>query len=87
MQVIIKTEDHDLVFDHPAVSQVNAMGQETYQIIGTPRVVASDTAPEISQEDIDAVVAQTNVSEERAREMLLECEGDIAQAIMKLQEE
>ncbi len=87
VQVIIRTETEELVFDHPQVSRVNMMGQETYQIVGKASVQSLDASPEISQEDIDAVVVQTNVSEERAREMLLECEGDIAAAIMKLQDE
>ncbi len=87
LQVIIRTKEHDLVFERPQVSQVNVMGQETYQVVGNPHVAERDARPDISQEDVDAVVAQTNVSEERAREMLLECEGDIAHAIMKLQEE
>ena|SRR3989344_6058865 len=85
VQVIIKTEDQELVFDNPQVSKVNMMGQETYQIVGTPIVREMDSTPDISQEDIDAVVEQTNVSEEDAREALLESEGDIASAIMKLQ--
>ena len=85
VQVIIKTEDQELVFDNPQVSKVNMMGQETYQIVGTPIVREMDSTPDISQEDIDAVVEQANVSEEDAREALLESEGDIASAIMKLQ--
>ena len=85
VQVIIKTEDQELVFDNPQVSKVNMMGQETYQIVGTPIVREMDSTPDISQEDIDAVVEQANVSEEDAREALLESEGDIAAAIMKLQ--
>ena len=89
VEVIIRTKTEEFVFDHPQVSRVNMMGQETYQIVGKASVQSLDSGdamPEISQEDVDAVVAQTNVSEERARKMLLECEGDIAAAIMKLQD-
>jgi nascent polypeptide-associated complex subunit alpha len=35
-EVIIRTEDHDLVFDDAEVTKMDARGQETYQIVGEP---------------------------------------------------
>jgi nascent polypeptide-associated complex subunit alpha len=36
--VIIVTEDEELVFDSPQVTKMDAQGQETYQIVGSPDV-------------------------------------------------
>jgi nascent polypeptide-associated complex subunit alpha len=36
--VIIVTEDEELVFDGPQVTKMDAQGQETYQIVGSPDV-------------------------------------------------
>ncbi|WP_312911536.1 nascent polypeptide-associated complex protein [Natronosalvus caseinilyticus] len=35
-EVIIRTADHDLVFTDADVTKMDARGQETYQVIGTP---------------------------------------------------
>jgi len=84
LKVIIKTPEGDLVFDQPQVAKVNMMGQETYQVVGTPELHAADTIPEISQEDVDTVVSQTQVSEDQARAALTQHKGDIAAAILEL---
>ena len=83
-EVIIKTPEGDLVFESPQVAKVNMMGQETYQIVGHPHLSKRDETPEISQDDIDTVVSQTQVSEEQARESLEKHKGDIAAAILEL---
>ena len=84
-EVIIKTPDKILVFENPQVSKVNAMGQETYQVVGTPHEQANEATPiEISDEDIETVVSQTNVSEEKAKNAILENDGDLAATIMQL---
>ena len=85
--VIIRKPDKECVFDNPQVSKVNMMGQETYQIVGRPRVVEIDTTPEISEDDIKTIMEQTDVSEDKAREVLLQTKGDIAEAILELSSE
>jgi nascent polypeptide-associated complex subunit alpha len=35
-EVIIRTEDEELVFEAPQVTQMDAQGQQTYQIVGEP---------------------------------------------------
>ncbi|WP_373190104.1 nascent polypeptide-associated complex protein [Halolamina sp.] len=35
-EVIIRTEDEELVFEAPEVTQMDAQGQQTYQIVGEP---------------------------------------------------
>lgn len=46
-----------------------------------------DTTPEINDDDISTVVEQTGCSKEKAREVLEECKGDLAEAIIKLKSE
>lgn len=87
VEVIIKLSDRQLVFSQPAVAKVNMMGQETYQVVGTPEELPLETTPEINEDDIQTVVDQTGVSEEKAKEALEEAEGDIAAAILALKEE
>lgn len=86
-QVIIRLPDRDLIIDNPEVSKVNMMGQETFQVVGEAREVERDFSVEISEEDIDAVVEQTNVSREDAKLAIEESNGDLASAIMKLSSE
>ena len=60
------------------------MGQETYQIEGQAREVELEYEIEIPDEDIEMVANSANVSEDEARQALEECKGDLAEAIMKL---
>ena len=60
------------------------MGQESYQVTGTATLVKAEI--DIPEEDVQMVVEQTGASLEVAREVLVECEGDLAQAITRLQD-
>ena len=60
------------------------MGQETYQIEGKAREVELEYEVEIPDEDVEMVANSANVSEDEARAALEECKGDLAEAIMKL---
>lgn len=82
-EVIIKTEDKDIVITEPSVSKVNMMGQETFQISGS--IQEREKQIEISEEDIKTVMEQAGVDESKAKEALKETKGDIAQAILNLQ--
>ena len=86
-EVIIRLPDRDLVIINPEVSKVNMMGQETYQVVGEVTERERDVAPDINEEDIDTVVEQTGVSREDAQAAILEANGDLAEAILKLQPE
>ncbi|MFT4343776.1 MAG: nascent polypeptide-associated complex protein [Candidatus Woesearchaeota archaeon] len=83
-EVIIKTSDKVLRFEAPEVSKVNVMGQETYQIVGTPIEESVDASPDINEDDIATVMDQTNVDEETARKAIEDNNGDLASAIMQL---
>lgn len=86
-QVIIRTEDKEIVFDSPQVAKVNMMGQETWQITGNYEERSLETAPEISEEDIKTVMEQAEVDEATAKKAIEDAEGDLAEAIMKLKSE
>ncbi len=82
--VIIKTPYKDLIIKKPHVSKVNMMGQETFQITGGITEAESGKA-EINEEDIRTVMEQANCTEQEALEALEGSEGNIAEAILKLQ--
>ncbi len=83
-EVVIRLKDHDLVFTSPNVSKINMMGQETYQLIGTPQKRIREIVPEFTHEDVKTVIEQAHVDEAKARDALQKAKGDIAQAIISL---
>ena len=86
-EVIIKTADKEYVFANPQVAKVNMMGQATWQVVGEAEERSIDTPPEISQEDVQNVMDQACVSEDQARQAIVEANGDLAEAILNLQGE
>ncbi len=87
VEVIIRTHDAELVFSQPQVSKVNMMGQETYQVVGTPHQRALSATPDISEDDIKTVMDQAGVDRNVAEEAIAKREGDLAQAILDLSSE
>lgn len=85
-EVIIRTPESEIVIKNPQVSKVKMMGQETFQVAGVSEERAIDTKPEINEEDVKTVMEQTRASEEEAKKAIEETEGDLAEAILKLQE-
>lgn len=96
-EVIIRTSEYDLVFDDAEVTKMDARGQETYQIVGSPEEVESGTAGSadagasedagsaIPDDDVEIVATRTGVSEAEAREALEEHDGDLAAAVEALE--
>ena len=80
-EVIIKCPDKEIIIRNPQVAKVNAMGQETFQIVGDIEEVSSA----ISDEDIATVAQQANISKDVARKTLEKNKGDIAKSILELQ--
>lgn len=85
-EVIIKTPDKELIISEPQVSKVNMMGQETFQVVGNVEEKPVSTEPEINEDDIKTVMGQASVDEKRAKEVLKETQGNIAEAILKLKQ-
>jgi nascent polypeptide-associated complex subunit alpha len=86
VEVVIKLHDKDLVVSSPSVAKVNMMGQETFQISGVVHERPHSSEPDISAEDIEAVVQQTGVSRDQAVAAVKRHHGDLAAAILELQE-
>ena len=87
-EVIIRTADHDLVFSDPDVTKMDARGQETFQIIGSPEERdrgGADAGAAIPDDDVEIVAMRTGVSEEEAREALETHDGDLAAAVEALE--
>jgi nascent polypeptide-associated complex subunit alpha len=100
-EVIIRTGDEELVFDSPDVQRMDAQGQETYNIVGTPESRDAGEAggaddedaddkdaddEGIPQEDIEMVADEASVSHEEAREALEATDGMPLDAIEHLSE-
>ncbi|MAG50667.1 nascent polypeptide-associated complex protein [archaeon] len=80
-EVIIKTEDKEIIVRNPQVLKVNMGGQETLQISGQ---LEERKLKEFTEEDVDTVAEQANVTKEKAREALEKKGGDLAAAILLL---
>jgi nascent polypeptide-associated complex subunit alpha len=97
-EVVIRTADEELVFTDVEVQQMNAQGQQTYQVVGepetrergageTPAVESGDESSEagIPDEDVELVATRTGASEGQAREALEATDGDLAAAVERLE--
>ncbi|SEH12570.1 Nascent polypeptide associated complex NAC [Natronorubrum sediminis] len=99
-EVIIRTDEYDLVFNDAEVTKMDARGQETYQVIGSPEQVESgaagsaggtggdadaDAGGAIPDDDVELVAARTGVSEDDARAALEDVDGDLAAAVESLE--
>jgi nascent polypeptide-associated complex subunit alpha len=85
-EVIIRTEDKEIVISNPQVSKVNMMGQETFQVVGEVEERALSSEPEINEDDVKTVMEQANVDEEKARESIKKNNGDLAASILELKQ-
>lgn len=87
IEVIIRTPDKNLIIANPSVAKVNMMGQESFQISGEVHVEEKEQeSTEISEEDVKTVMEQAQVDEDKAKAALEASNGDIAEAILSLQE-
>jgi nascent polypeptide-associated complex subunit alpha len=84
-RVVIYTSSGNYIFDDAQVVATTMQGMTTYQLTGEARFEAA--APEIPDGDVTLVASQTGVTEEVARQTLIETHGDIAEAILKLSQQ
>lgn len=83
-KVIIQLKDGSkIVVSNPAVTEIVMQGNKSFQVAGDISVIK---VLEISQEDIDMVSQTGNVSKEKAKALLEETNGDIAEAISLIKE-
>ncbi|NYT02517.1 MAG: nascent polypeptide-associated complex protein [Methanosarcinales archaeon] len=81
-EVVIRLADKEIVINNPSVAIMDAQGSRTYQISGD--AVERPLAAAIPDADVELVTVQTGVSAEEARAALMACNGDLAEAIVKL---
>lgn len=90
-EVIIRTADKEYVLTEAAVTCVTMQGQKTYQVMGEvevrPRQKVKDDEVAIPEEDVQLVMSQTGAPKERAVQALKECDGQPAEAILKIMSE
>ena len=79
--IIEKNDGSRLVIENPSVTKISMQGQENFQISGN--IKEENSAPLISEEDINTIIEKTGVDKEKAQEML-EKTGDLAEAILEL---
>lgn len=84
IEVVIKTPQKVYIFENPSVQRVVMQGQETFQISGSYREEEMKVKISISEDDVEMVSGQAQVSKDEARKALEHANGDIAQAIIDL---
>ena len=93
IEVIIRTKDKDIVIKGAEVTCIDMKGTRQYQVAG-PEIVlpagsagSADAGPVFAAEDIELVMSQTNCDREKAIEALEACDGQPAEAIIKIMSE
>lgn len=97
-EVLIRFPDKELVIPQAQVLVMQAQGDDIYQVVGKSEergLTVSTESEEVSaptpvqtftDEDVQLVASQANVSEDEAREALRSADGNLAKAIIVLTE-
>jgi nascent polypeptide-associated complex subunit alpha len=94
-EVVIRTKSKQYVIRDATVTIMEMQGQKTFQIVGEAEILpitqslsetkaTTPTQSQIPEDDIKLVMSQTGASREKAIEALKSCEGQPAEAIIKL---
>ena len=83
-EVIIKCPDKDIIINSPQVTRLEIARQTVFQITGNvqEKEVQESKEKEISPADIQLVAQQAGVTEEEAKQALIEADGNLAKAIL-----
>lgn len=84
----LKGGSSEIVIANPSVTKVSMMGQETFQIVGdySERNSQQPQQQLFTDEDVKTVVAQTGFSDAEAKVALARVNGDLAAAILFINE-
>jgi len=84
-EVIFKTSSKEIIVENPEVAVMEMQGQKIFQVTGE-RIVekAVEKKPTVPEEDVQLVATQAKVSLDQARAALEQTRGDLAQAILLL---
>jgi len=83
-EVIIKTDKKEIILPKPSVTEMKSKENSIFQVIAESIEEKELEVPIFSDEDIQLVCQQANVSEEQAKNALVESNGDLARAILLL---
>ena len=86
-EVIIRTSSEEYVISDASVTRMEVQGQVTFQILGESKTrerTEGTSGPIIPEEDVNLVMEQTGCTKDQAIEALTECEGQPAEAIIKI---
>ncbi len=83
-EVIIKTDKKEIILSKPAVTEMKAKDNSIFQVVANGIEERELEVQIFSDEDIQLVCQQANVSEEQAKNALAESKGDLARAILLL---
>jgi len=83
-EVIIKADKKEIILSKPAVTEMKAKDNSIFQIVANGIEERELEVQIFSDEDIQLVCQQANVSEEQAKNALAESKGDLARAILLL---
>ncbi|NYT12173.1 MAG: nascent polypeptide-associated complex protein [Methanomassiliicoccales archaeon] len=86
-EVVIRTSTSEYVISDPAVTMMEVQGQVTFQILGDYEIRERsdvEAGPIIPEEDITLVMEQAGCTREQAIEALTSCDGQPAEAILKI---
>ena len=81
-RVVIETADEKIIVEPAQVTKISMQGQESFQISGTVR-----TEQSMNEDDVELVMEKAGCTREQAVEALTKSGGDIAEAIISLQQE
>ncbi len=82
-KVIIELEGKSIAILEPQITVMEVQGKRIYTVTGEEKVEVKS----FSEEDIELVSKQANVSKEKALAALKKNDGDIAEAIMELKKD
>ncbi len=89
-RVIIESDDgNNLVVENPQVIMIEMTGQKMLQVMGEmheEKTGQNSAKKETEKSDVEIVMEKTNCTKEQAEKALKEANGDIAEAIMLIQE-
>lgn len=90
-EVVIRLPDKEIVITSPSINVMTMKGQRSFQIDGESferplGSAPSEQGPGFPEDDITMVMEQAGCDREKAVEALSSCDGNIAEAIVKLME-
>ena len=77
-EVVIKGDEGEIIIQNPEVLEMSVMGKKVFQIAGEIK--------RFKEEDVKLVMEKTGKSREEVMKALTETKGDLAEAILRLEE-